>query len=74
MVEVDQIMRQRGDQRFAELLCRVRKAEHTEEDLDLLKSRALEDSDPDYHHDAVHVYRLNKLPSSTASLQKTNTQ
>ena len=60
MVELDENMRQRGDQRFAELLCRVRKAEHTEEDLDLLRSRALEDGDPDYPHDAVHVYRLNK--------------
>ena len=60
MVELDQNMRQRGDQRFAELLCRVRKAEHTEEDLDLLRSRAVEDGDPDYPHDAVHVYRLNK--------------
>ena len=56
MVELNQIMR---DQRFAELLCRVRKTEHTEEDLDLLKTRALEDSDPHYLHDAVHVYHLN---------------
>ena len=60
MVELVENMRQRGDQRFAELLCRVRKAEHTEEDLDLLQSRAVEDGDPDYPHDAVHVYRLNK--------------
>ena len=55
MVELDENMRQRGDQRFAELLCRVRKANHTEEDLDLLRSRAVEDDDPDYPHDAVHV-------------------
>ena len=60
MVELDEIMRQRGDQQFAQLLCRVRKAECTDEDLDLLKSRALEDSDQEYPHDSLHVYRLNK--------------
>lgn len=47
MVELDQIMRQR-DQQFAQLLCRVRKAECTEDDLDMLRSRHLEDSDPEY--------------------------
>ena len=52
-------MRQK-DQQFAQLLCRVRKAECTEDDLDLLKSRTVEDSDPEYPHDSVHVYRLNK--------------
>ncbi len=60
MVELDEIMRQRGDQQFAQLLCRVRKAECTEEDFDLLKSRALEDSDPEYPRDSLHVYRFNK--------------
>ena len=60
LVELDQVMRQREDQSFAELLCRVRKAECTEEDLDTLKSRSIEDSAPDYPHSALHVYRLNK--------------
>ena len=55
MVELDQVMRQRGDQRFAELLCRIRKAEHTEEDLSTLKSRSIE---PDYPQHALHVYPL----------------
>ena len=60
MVELDEIMRQRGDQQFAQLLYRVRKAECTEEDLDLLKSRGLEERDPEYPHDSLHVYCVNK--------------
>lgn len=48
MVELDEIMRQRGDQLFAQLLCRVRKAECTDEDFDVLKSREVQDSDPEY--------------------------
>ena len=60
MLELDGIMRQREDQQFAQLLCHVRKAECTQEDLDVLRSRLCEASDPDYPHEAVHVYRLNK--------------
>ncbi len=57
MIELDQVMRQRGDQQFAQLLCRIRKAEHTEDDLDVLRSRSIED---EYPHDSIHVYHLNK--------------
>ena len=60
MVELDEIMRQRGDQEFAKLLCRVRKAECTDDDFEVLKSRAIENSNPNYPHDSLHVYRLNK--------------
>ena len=60
MVELDEIMRQRGDKEFAELLCRVRKDKCTQEDLCLLESRTITDDDPDYPHSALHVYRLNK--------------
>lgn len=60
MVELDEIMRQRGDQQFAQLLCCVRKAECTDEDFDVLRSREIHDSDPKYPHDSLHVYRLNK--------------
>ena len=60
LVELDQVMRQRGDQCFAELLCRLHKAECTNEDLDILRSRSIEDSDPDYPENALHVYQLNK--------------
>ena len=29
MIELDEIMRQRGDSEFCELLCRIRTADHT---------------------------------------------
>ena len=71
MVELDEIMRQRGDQQFSQLLCRLRKAECTEEEL---KSRALEDSDPEYLTTLSMCilstrYNISKL---NASLQKTS--
>ena len=37
LVELDEIMRQKGDSTFAELLCRVRTNDCTPEDLDALK-------------------------------------
>ena len=60
LIELDQIVRQKGDQSFAQLLCRVRKAECTDVDLDALKAREIEDGALDYPQDAIHVYRLNK--------------
>ena len=60
MIELDEIMRQRGDRVFTELLCRVRVNQCTEEDICILKSRVTEPTSPDYPVDALHVYRLNK--------------
>ena len=60
LIELDQIVRQKGDQSFAQLLCRVRKAECTDVDLDTLKAREIEDGALDYPQDALYVYRLNK--------------
>ena len=59
MFELDEIMRQRGDGEFAKLLCRLRTASHTSQDIDTLKSRIIEDIDPNYPHESIHVYRLN---------------
>ena len=39
MLELTEIMRQRGDSAFAEMLCRVRTATCTTDDIDTLKSR-----------------------------------
>ena len=60
MIELDEIMRQRGDKKFAEMLCHVRKNECTSEDLHQLESRLIQDNDPEYPHSALHVYRLNR--------------
>jgi len=57
--ELDEIMRQRGDTAFAELLCRVRTATCTDEDYAVLESRVVSPDSPDYPSEALHVYRLN---------------
>ena len=40
MFELTEIMRQKDDAQFAELLNRIREGKHTEEDLSLLKTRS----------------------------------
>ena len=60
MIELDEIMRQRGDSQFAELLCRVRTATCTEEDIKVLESRTITDDHPDYPHDVLHAYPRNQ--------------
>ena len=59
MAELDEIMRQRGDTAFAELLCRVRTATCTDEDYAVHESRVVSPDSPDYPSEALHVYRLN---------------
>ncbi len=59
MIELNEIMRQRGDSAFCELLCRIRTADCTERDLAILKSRELSPDMPNYPKQALHVYRLN---------------
>jgi hypothetical protein len=59
LFELDEIMRQRDDATFAELLCRVRVAACTENDITLLKSRVVHDGDETYPQDALHVYKKN---------------
>ena len=52
LVELDEIIRQRGDNTFAELLCRVR-TDCTPEDPDILKSRVITADSPYY---PTHVF------------------
>ena len=56
MIELSEIMRQRGDSTFSEMLCRVRTATCTPEDIQMLKSREIM---ANYPTSALHVYRLN---------------
>ena len=58
MIELSEIMRQRGDSTFTEM-CRVRTATCTPADIDMLKSREIITDLPKYPSDALHVYRLN---------------
>ena len=59
MIELNEIMRQRGDTVFAELLCHLRVNKCTDEDIALLKSRITTPESLNYPIDALHVYRLN---------------
>ena len=59
MIELDEIMRQKDDSAFCELLCRVRTATHNNDDIAILKSREIEPNMTDYPQHALHVYKLN---------------
>ena len=68
LIELDEIMRQRGDSTFAELLCRVRTNDCTREDLDILKSRVITADMPNYPTHVLHVYRLNEYANDRNKL------
>jgi hypothetical protein len=60
MIELDEIMRQKGDSQFAQLLlCRVHTASCTEEDINVLESRTITNDHQNYLHDALHAYPRN---------------
>ena len=59
MIELNEIMRQRNDSAFGELLYRVRTAECTNDDLSVLQSREILPDSPNYPSHVLHVYRLN---------------
>ena len=58
--ELDEVMRQKDDQTFAEMLCRIRVGKQTENDIEVLKSRVISPDDENYPEDALHVYALNR--------------
>ena len=59
MVELTEIMRQKNDRPFSELLNRIRTASHTENDIKVIKSRCTTPSDPNYPSDAFHIWAEN---------------
>ena len=59
MLELTEVMRQRGDLAFSELLCRVRTNSCTSEDTTTLKSREIAAYAANYPSQSLHVYRLN---------------
>ena len=58
MIELDQVMCQR-DNRFSQLLCRVRINDCTAADLVILRSRERSQNSPNYPAHVLHVYKLN---------------
>ncbi|CAB3995466.1 Hypothetical predicted protein [Paramuricea clavata] len=59
MVELIDIMRQKNDEAFTELLNRIRTASHTEDDIKVIQSRCITPSDPNYPSDALHIWAEN---------------
>ena len=59
LVELQEVMRQKGDLLFAELLNRVRVGEQTCEDLQVLCSRQTTETGEDFHA-ALHIYLFNR--------------
>jgi hypothetical protein len=57
-LELTQIMRQQKDKPFAEMLNRIRKGEHTSKDIDLLKTRSVDD-DISIPSNTLHVFPFN---------------
>lgn len=57
--ELDDIMRQKDDTDFADMLCRIRTGTHTAEDINMLRSREVDTADECYPDDALHVYAMN---------------
>ena len=61
LAELSQIMRQKDDAKFAELLNHVRTATCSEQDLATLKSREIKENSLNYPTNSLHVYSLHKL-------------
>ena len=59
MIKLTEVMRQRGDSTFSELLCRVRTNSCTSDDIKTLKSREIPAHVVNCPTQALHVYRLN---------------
>ena len=72
MIELTEVMRQRGDSAFLELLCRVRTNSCTDDDIKTLKSRELQSDTLNYPSQALHVYRLNVDVDSHNALMLAN--
>ena len=61
MIELTEIMRQKGDQPFTELLNRFRTGTQTEADIHCIQSRSILPSDSNnYPHDALHIWAENQ--------------
>ena len=59
MAELTQIMRQKDDLAFTQLLNRVRTASHTDDDIRCIQSRTISPDDENYPWDALHIFAEN---------------
>ena len=59
MTELKQIMRQKDDLAFTELLNRLRTASHTDDDVRCIQSKTITVHDKNYPSDALHIFAEN---------------
>ena len=59
VVQLSEIMRQKEDAAFAQLLSRIRTGDHTSSDVELLSSRVVTPHTENHPQDALHVYATN---------------
>ena len=59
MIELTEIMRQKDDLKFTQLLNRLRTASPTEDDIKCIQSTSITPSDDNYPHDALHIWAEN---------------
>lgn len=64
MHELTQIMRQKDDLAFAELLNRLRENEMTEKDFEILDARVVKTDESNYPSTASHLFVENNLVDS----------
>ena len=65
MIELTQIMRQKDDQPFIELLDRFRTASQNDEDIQCINLTTTSSSDDNYPSNALHVWAENILEKPT---------
>ena len=59
MIELDEVMRQKGDVKFTELLNRCRTGSQTKDDIKCLQSRSVSLSQENYPRNALHIWAEN---------------
>ena len=59
LYELTEIMRQKDDKLYAELLSRLREGNQSQDDIEKLKSRIIDENHPNYPYDAVHMLATN---------------
>ena len=59
MIELTEIMRQKDDQPFTQLLNRFRTASHTEDDIRIIQSKSISPTNPNYPSHALHIWAEN---------------
>ena len=59
VIELTEIMRQKDDQHFTELLNRFRTASQTQDDINYINSKSVSPSTDNYPSDALHIWAKN---------------